>query len=354
MTGTIAPDRKRRVVGALPNAGAGVQFPRHIAGTVMRRLLIATLWLFAIVAQAAEPDRRITVTIDDLPWQRMATTSPEALRTRHAALLDQMRRADVPVVGFVNEDKLEIDGAMQPERVAMLEAWLDDGHALGNHTYGHVDVHEVGIPAFKDAILRGERVLRPMLAKRGQAPHWFRHPYLRAGRTTEDKAALTAFLAEHDYRVAPVTVDNGEWVWAFAYARALDGQTDTPERAALLERLRLGYVPYMLNKIDYYERQSQALLGYALPQILLLHANELNAEAYAELIAGIKRRGYRFVTLEEAMRDPAYAREDGYHGRYGPSWLHRWAMADRKPGDFYAGEPEVPKWVMALAGVDSE
>lgn len=354
MTGTIAPDRKRPVVGTLPNAGAGVQFPRHIAGIVMRRLLIATLFLFAVVAQAAGPDRRITVTIDDLPWQRMATTSPEALRTRHAALLEQMRHADVPVVGFVNEDKLEIDGAVQPERVAMLEAWLDDGHALGNHTYGHVDVHEVGIPAFKDAILRGERVLRPMLVKRGQAPRWFRHPYLRAGRTAEDKAALTDFLAAHGYRVAPVTVDNGEWVWAFAYARVLDGQADTPERAALLERLRLGYVPYMLNKIDYYERQSQALLGYALPQILLLHANELNAEAYAELIAGIKRRAYRFVTLEEAMRDPAHTREDGYHGRYGPSWLHRWAMADRKPKDFYAGEPEVPKWVMDLAGVDSE
>ena len=134
----------------------------------------------------------------------------------------------------------------------------------------------------------------------------------------------------------------------------LDEQTDTPARTALLKRLRLGYVPYMLNKLDYYERQSQGLLGYALPQILLLHANELNAEAYAELIAGIERRGYRFVTLEDAMRDPAYASEDGYHGRYGPSWLHRWAMAAKKPNDFYAGEPVVPKWVLDLGGVESE
>jgi hypothetical protein len=110
----------------------------------------------------------------------------------------------------------------------------------------------------------------------------------------------------------------------------------------------------MLNKIYYYEQQSQALLGYALPQTLLLHANELNAEVYAELIAGIKRRGYRFVTLEDAMRDPAYAREDGYHSRYGPSWLHRWAMAEKKPRTFYDGEPVVPKWVLDLAGVDSE
>jgi peptidoglycan/xylan/chitin deacetylase (PgdA/CDA1 family) len=325
----------------------------------MRLLIIASLCVFAALAQTsvangAELDRRITVTIDDLPWQRMGTMSPDALRTRHAALLEQLRIGDVPVVGFVNEDKLEVEGVVQPERVAMLEAWLDAGHLLGNHTYGHVDAHAVGIPAFEDAILRGERVLRPMLAKRGQTPQWFRHPYLRAGRTAEDKTAITAFLAEHGYRVAPVTVDNGEWVWAFAYAQVLDGQADTPERAALLERLRLGYVPYMLNKIDYYERQSQALLGHALPQILLLHANELNAEAYAELIAGIKRRGYRFVTLEDAMRDPAYAREDGYHGRYGPSWLHRWAMAEKKPKDFYTGEPVVPNWVLDLAGVDSE
>jgi peptidoglycan/xylan/chitin deacetylase (PgdA/CDA1 family) len=320
----------------------------------MRRLIIASLCLFAALAQAAEPDRRIAVTIDDLPWQRMATTSPDALRTRHAALLEQLRLGSVPVVGFVNEDKLEVDGVVQPERVAMLEAWLDDGHQLGNHTYGHVDAHVVGIPAFEDAILRGERVLRPMLAKREGTPQWFRLPYLRAGRTAEDKAAITGFLAAHGYRIAPVTVDNGEWVWAFAYARVLDTQADTPERAATLERLRLGYVPYMLNKIDYYERQSQALLGYALPQILLIHANELNAEAYAALIAGIKRRGYRFVTLEHAMRDPAYAREDGYHGRYGPSWLHRWAMAEQQPKTFYVGEPVVPKWVMDLAGVDSE
>lgn len=320
----------------------------------MRRLLPLLGLLCALSAQAVEPDRRITVTIDDLPWQRMSTTSPEALRTRHAALLEQLRIGDVPVVGFVNEDKLEIDGVMQPERVAMLDAWLDAGHQLGNHTYGHVDLHVVGIPAFEEAILRGERVLRPMLAKRGQTPQWFRHPYLRAGRSAEEKAAVTQFLAQHGYRVAPVTVDNGEWVWAFAYARVLDGQADTPERDAVLERLRLGYVPYMLNKLDYYERQSQALLGYALPQTLLLHANELNAGAYAELIAGIKRRGYRFVTLEDAIRDPAYAREDGYHGRYGPSWLHRWAMAEKRPKTFYDGEPVVPKWVMDLAGVDSE
>jgi hypothetical protein len=110
----------------------------------------------------------------------------------------------------------------------------------------------------------------------------------------------------------------------------------------------------MLNKIDYYEAQSRQLLGYALPQVWLMHANELNADAFAELIAATRRRGYRFITLGEALQDPAYARIDGYEGRYGPSWLHRWAMAEKKPKEFYAGEPVVPKWVRDLAGVESE
>jgi len=328
--------------------------PRFYARLPVFFALLTLLSSLCAHADAPPPDRRIAVTIDDLPWQRIDRTAVADLDARHAQLMASLREAGVPVVGFVNEDKLEVGGAVQPARVAMLRDWLDAGFGLGNHTHGHVDLHAVGLEAYRDAILRGERTLRPLLAEYGTAPAWFRHPYLRAGRTAEDKAAVAGFLAAHGYRIAPVTVDNGEWVFAFAYANVLDGQADTPARAAVLERLRRGYVPYMLAKLDYYERQSIALLGHALPQVLLLHANELNAAAYVELVAGIRRRGHRFVTLEEAMRDPAYARADGYTGRFGPSWLHRWAIAERRPKDFYAGEPEVPRWVLDLAGVDAE
>ncbi|WP_373401758.1 hypothetical protein, partial [Klebsiella pneumoniae] len=86
-------------------------------------------------------------------------------------------------------------------------------------------------------------------------------------------------------------MDNGEWVWAFAYANVMNEQADSPARDATLAQLRKGYVPYMLNKLDYYEKQSQALLGYALPQVWLMHANELNAATFAELVAATKRRG---------------------------------------------------------------
>lgn len=322
----------------------------------MRTWLCALpLLLLSLAVHAAEVDRRIAVTIDDLPWARVDTILPADLQTRHAALMAQLRQADVPVVGFVNENKLEVDGQVQPARVQMLRDWLDAGYGLGNHTYSHMDLNAQGVAAFRQDFLRGEQVLRPLLAERGQRPQWMRHPYLRAGRTAEDRAAMDGFFRDHGYRVAPVTVDNGEWVWAFAYANVMNEQPPSAAREATLAQLRKGYVPYMLNKLDYYERQSQALLGYALPQVWLMHANELNAATFAELVAATRRRGYRFITLEEAMRDPAYARgAEGYNGRYGPSWLHRWAMAENKPKDFYAGEPVVPAWVMTLAKVDSE
>jgi len=323
------------------------------------RLLAFLLWLCAglpaFAAHAAQTtDRRIAVTIDDLPWGRLDSIAPPDLQARHERLIAALKQAGVPGIGFVNENKLEVDGKVDPQRVAMLRDWLDAGYELGNHTYAHVDLHVVGIPAYEQDILDGERQLRPLLAERGMAPRWFRHPYLRAGRTAADKAEVAEFLAQHGYRIAPVTVDNSEWVWAFAYANVMNAQADTLEREALLLRLRLGYVPYMLNKLDYYEAQSRQLLGYALPQIWLMHANELNADSFVELIAGARRRGYRFITVDEAMRDPAYARADGYSGRYGPSWLHRWAMAEKKPKEFYAGEPVVPQWVLELAKVDSE
>lgn len=320
------------------------------------RVLAAILSMLLLPSQAmaASPDRRIAVTIDDLPWARLDRIAPPDLQARHARLIASLRAAKVPIVGFVNESKLEVDGEVRPERIAMLRDWRDAGFELGNHTWGHVDLHAVGVPAFQADILKGERQLRPLLAEQGAKPRWFRHPYLRAGRTAEDKAAVEDFLAQHGYRVAPVTVDNGEWVWAFAYANVLNSQADTPERGAILRRLERGYVPYMLNKLDYYEAQSQQLLGYNVPHVWLMHANELNAAAFDALVEGTRRRGYRFITLDEALRDPAYARPDGYTGRFGPSWLHRWAMAERKPKEFYAGEPAVPGWVLELAGVDSE
>ncbi len=317
-------------------------------------LLVAVPAASAAAAPAApeQPavERRIAITIDDLPFASMGdAAAPPTLAQFHPKLMAALKAGGAPVTGFVNEGKLAVGGRIDTARVHMLRDWLDAGAALGNHTQDHGDLHAIGLDEYQSQILRGETFLRPLLAERGQVPQWFRHPYLRAGRTLEDKAALGAFLQENGYRIAPVTVDTSDWVWAAAYRKALAAKDE-----AALARLHAEYVPYMLAKVDYFEQQSIALLGYNLPQILLMHANELNADSYDALLEGLRKREYAFVDLETALKDPAYKRADTYTGRWGPSWVHRWAIGEGKPKEFFAGEPRVAQWVLDYAGIASE
>ncbi len=61
----------------------------------------------------------------------------------------------------------------------------------------------------------------------------------------------------------------------------------------------------MNSVLDFYEKQSKSLLGYELKQILLVHANTINANHFEAMLQMMKKRGYQFISLEEALRDKA-------------------------------------------------
>ncbi len=84
-----------------------------------------------------------------------------------------------------------------------------------------------------------------------------------------------------------------------------------------------------------------------------MHANFINSDYMDDLAAMFKRRGYKFVTLEQALKDDAYRLPDTYIGPAGISWMHRWAM--EKGREFVLlDEPKVPEFVMKLSGFQSE
>src|SRR6516162_7800305 len=66
--------------------------------------------------------------------------------------------------------------------------------------------------------------------------------------------------------------------------------------------------------------------SWATKEILLLHANQLEADHIGELLELMRKRGYRFVTLEEALADPAYSLPDTYVGEDGTGWLDHWGI----------------------------
>jgi hypothetical protein len=72
------------------------------------------------------------------------------------------------------------------------------------------------------------------------------------------------------------------------------------------------------------------------------------AAAMGPLLDALAARGYRWVTLEQALAHPAYGRRiDGFTGLGGITWLHRWAITEGRDRAIFAGEPEVPEWVEA-------
>ena len=263
-------------------------------------------------------------------------------------LLGTLAANKVPAVGFVNEGKLGPEGSPSAERVARLREWRDAGFELGNHTFGHLDFHRVPLAEFEEDVVRGEPVTRSLQEERGERLRWFRHPFLHTGTSLPDKLALEAFLSARGYRIAPVTIDNGEWIFAKGYASALDARNPK-----LAERIRRAYVRYMESKLDYFERQSAALFGREIRQVLLVHANSLNADHFGEVLRMMRRRGYAIVSLDRALEDPAYtALPDTFTGRGGITWLHRWALSSgRRP---LPGEPKTPPFVLTAAGVDGE
>jgi hypothetical protein len=104
--------------------------------------------------------------------------------------------------------------------------------------------------------------------------------------------------------------------------------------------------------LEFYEKQSSTLLGYEIKQILLVHANMLNADHFDKLITRMKKRGYQFISLEEALRDKAYRLEDRFIARAGISWLQRWAYTQKHQPTIeeFKLEPDAPDFIKQAYG----
>jgi hypothetical protein len=218
-----------------------------------------------------------------------------------------------------------------------LNTWLDAGADLGNHTFSHPSLNTTPLPEYIANIERGEPAIKQALDARGKKLRYFRHPFLFAGKDRETRQGLETYLAEHKYTIAPVTIDNSDWMFAAVYAQALK-RGDT----ALAEKTRAAYLPYMESMFEFFESRSKEVTGHEIRQVLLIHVSELNADTMPDLLAMMKRRGYKIVSLDRALEDPAYQLPNEYYGKGGFSWVHRWSRTKSMPAK---GEADPPEWI---------
>jgi peptidoglycan/xylan/chitin deacetylase (PgdA/CDA1 family) len=280
------------------------------------------------LALCSAADRRVAITIDDLP--RGGDGGPrdyESLRVMTEKLLAPFKEQKIPLIGFVNEGKIPA-----PELRKILDLWLDAGADLGNHTYSHPNFFTTPLEQFEKEVIDGEPVTRAALEARGKKLEYFRHPFLNVGPNLETRQAFEKFLFNRGYRVAPVTLDNSDYMFALVYS--------TP---ALRARIVHDYVPYLNTIVQFFEQRANEVAGHDIPQILLIHASQLNADQMPQILAMFRTRGYSFISLDEALKDPAYDLNDTYAGRGGFSWIHHWAITQKRKFNTY--EANEPQWV---------
>jgi peptidoglycan/xylan/chitin deacetylase (PgdA/CDA1 family) len=322
-------------------------------GGWMRNIFLTLLVAASVVSRgtvAWASQREVAITFDDLPFVR-GPNDLSSVRQSTKRMLDVLRAHHVPAIGFVTENKIHVPGEMD-ERVRFLEMWLDAGMTLGNHTYSHLSLNDTPLERYEDDVIKGEVITRRLMEAKGLELKYFRYPYTRSGPTAETKQAFLDFLRARDYKIAPFTVENTDYVFNAIYVQALeDGDQE------LADRVRSAYLDFQDTIFGFFEELSMELFGYEIKQILLIHANKIHADCLEELLTKLEKRGYSFVSLDDALKDEAYQTPDEYVGPIGPSWLHRWSIHKGIPmrevnGRSFPGplleEPDPPQFILEL------
>jgi peptidoglycan/xylan/chitin deacetylase (PgdA/CDA1 family) len=293
------------------------------------------------------PDRRVAITVDDLPGavpgSDKAMGNLRDLKRDNREVLHALAKHKAPAIGFVIEAKLQVSGE-RDARAGLLEEWIDAGMELGNHTYSHVHFNNTSLEQFEDETARGDVVTRALLTANGKTERYFRHPALSTGSTPEAKTAFEAFLKSHGYQIAPVTVENADYQFSDVLADALVHHDKSRAQDS-----KADYRKYTQAVFEGVEDASRKLFQREVPQILLIHDNEINAELLDTLLTDLERRGYRFISIDDALRDPAYGTSDEFVGNLGRCylcWSHRLLAAGHQP-DSGGARVQPPAWITA-------
>ena len=285
-----------------------------------RRLLALIALALASIAPGAGRAEPVAITFDDLPLNgALAPGMTQAGIVGDVLAILHERR--VPAVyGFVNAGKLEGDR----DGAEALKRWVAGGAHVGNHTYGHVDLHESTPRQFLDDVRRDEPALE--LLDPGDGWRWLRYPYLREGDTLKKRRAVRAALAERGYRIAQVTLDYEDYLWNSAYARCVAAGD---QRA--MATLRSGYLSIASDYLDGGRQMATLVFGRPIGHVLLLHLGAFSSRILPDLLDLLERKGFTLSTLEEVERDPAYDVDPDAGSKNGGTLLEQLMDARRIP-----------------------
>lgn len=307
------------------------------------RILALLIFIFHGLLSFGQKNK-VCFSFDDLPVVSYGITDTCFQKKLMDKLILSLKNNKIPAIGFVNETKLYDNQGIIQFQVELLNTWAKNGLDLGNHTYSHPDYNTTSFNDFSRDILKGETITKHILNDKNKSLKYFRHPFLHVGDTKVKADSLSNFLSERGYIVAPVTIDNEDYLFALAYKRA-KVKADT----TMMIKIGHDYLNYMESKLKYYEKQAKILFGRNINQILLLHASSINSDFVDSLAFVFRKNNYDFVGMDQALKDDVYKTNITVYGKSGISWIDKWALSQGKKGSFFKDEPTTPDYIRKLA-----
>ena len=256
----------------------------------MRWLVAALLLIFAAVPAAA--DKRIAFTFDDVPRGRGAFFTPDERTIRLIAGLHKagVKQAAFYVVpGQIGHD----DGTGGEQRI---EAYVAAGHVIADHSFTHPHLNELSVPDYMANVDRAEAWLK---GREGRRP-WFRYPFLDEGGDDRAKvAAVRAALKARGLHNGYATVDGSDW-----NVEALTADAVKAGKKIDMAALRELYVSTMVGAADFADRLAIKTWHRQPAQVIVLHETDIAALYIADLVAALRKDGWKIVTADEAYADP--------------------------------------------------
>lgn len=209
---------------------------------MIKRGLLAGMLLSAKIACG----QQMAVTFDDLPVHGAMPSGMTRLEIAQSILATLKRERMPPVYGFINGQRVDED----PTLLAVLKAWRAAAQPLANHTWAHLDLNKQTAEQFETEVLKNE----PLLAS-----------------------------------------------WNAPYARCL-----TKHDEVSIRKLHDGYLAVADQYYGVFRQLSQLVYGRDVKYVLLMHVGAFDAQMLPELLAMYRAKGMSFISLADAMSDPAY------------------------------------------------
>jgi hypothetical protein len=291
-------------------------------------------------AQSKAAGCKVAIGFVSIPPLDRTDNPPKDSDATARLLIEKLKSHKVPAIGFVQGGLISDGDKLFPARANIVRLWRDAGFEIGIGGFKHIWFSSTPYGDYVANVVKNETIVKKILDETNQEIRHFSYPFLNNGGNLEDKTKFEGWLKDRNYRFVPYTFDNDEWLYSFAYDYARNNNDINS-----MKLVRDEFVEYMQKMLTYYEEYSLDMFQREIAQTMVLTPSRLVADSSDELFGMFEKRGYAFVSMDEALADEAYQTPERLTGNSGISWFKRWAS---KQGKLLREEPKVSEEVARI------